>query len=73
MRPSDGYHKWIEWSDEDNAYLGRYPDVITGIHGSDPIRLYQELCEVVDDVLASFQASGRALPEPMTKPMRETA
>ena len=46
-----------EWSGEDNAYLGRCPDVITGIHGSDPIRLYEELCEVVDDVLASFQAS----------------
>ena len=73
MRPSDRYHKWIEWSDEDNAYLGRCPDVITGIHGCDPIRLYEELCEVVDDVLASFQTSGRMLPEPMTKPMREVA
>ena len=73
MRPSDRYHKWVEWSDEDNAYLGRCPDVITGIHGSDPIRLYQELCEVVDDVLGAFQASGRTLPKPMTKPMREVA
>ena len=52
MRPSDRYHKWIERSGEDNACLGRCPDdVITGIRGSDPIRLYQELCEVVDDVL----------------------
>ena len=45
MRASDRYHKWIEWSDEDNAYLGRCPGVITRIHGSDPMRLYRELCE----------------------------
>ena len=42
MRPSDRYHKWIEWSDRDGAYLGRCPDVIAGIHGTDPIRLYDE-------------------------------
>ena len=71
MRPSDRYHKWLEWSDEDSAYLGHCPDVITRIHGSDPIRLYQELCKVVGDVLASFQASGRT--EPVTKPMRKVA
>ena len=73
MRPSDKYHKWIEWSDEDNVYLGLCPDVITGIHGNDPIQLYEELCEVVDDVLASFQESGRTFPEPIIKPMREVA
>lgn len=73
MRPSDKYHKWIEWSDEDNVYLGLCPDVITGIHGNDPTQLYEELCEVVDDVVASFQESGRTLPEPMIKPMREVA
>ena len=45
MRPSDRYHKWIEWSDDDGVYLGRCPDVITGIHGADPVRLYADLCE----------------------------
>ena len=73
MRPSDRYHKWIEWSDDDATYLGRCPDVITGIHGDDPIRLYDELCVVVDEVLAELEASGRALPPPLTRPMREFA
>ena len=31
MKTSDKYHKWIEWSDEDRAYLGKCPDLITGI------------------------------------------
>lgn len=62
MRPSDRYHKWIEWSDRDDAYLGRCPDVITGIRGSDPIRLYDELCTVVDEVLRELEESERTLP-----------
>ena len=73
MRPSDRYHKWIEWSDRDGTYLGRCPDVITGIHGSDPIRLYDELCAVVDEVLMALKQSERTLPEPLTRPMREVA
>ena len=73
MRPSDRYHKWIEWSEDDEVYLGRCPDVITGIHGDDPIRLYDELCLVIDEVLAELEASGRALPQPLTRPMHEVA
>lgn len=73
MKLSDRYHKWIEWSEEDNAYLGRCPDIITGIHGDDPIVLYQELCEVVEEVLVELQASKRDLPKPKTRPMQEVA
>ena len=71
MKLSDRYHKWVEWSDEDQAYLGRCPDVITGIHGTDPITLYGELCEVVEEVLLELQASGRTPPKPTTRPMQE--
>jgi hypothetical protein len=71
MRPSDQYHKWVEWSDEDQAYIGRCPDVITGIHGDDPTQLYAELCEVVDDVLQHFVAEGRVIPPVRVRPMQE--
>jgi hypothetical protein len=60
MKLSDQYHKWVEWSEEDNAYLGRCPDLITGIHGDDPKQVYAELCEVVDEVIAHFQSEGRS-------------
>ncbi|MEO0515546.1 MAG: hypothetical protein AAF086_09705 [Planctomycetota bacterium] len=39
MKPIDQYHRWIEWSAEDGVYLGRCPDLITGIHGDDPVTL----------------------------------
>lgn len=71
MRDSDSFHKWVEWSDEDGAYIGRCPDLISGIHGDDPVRLYAELCDVVDDVIQHFRAEGRALPAATVRPMRE--
>lgn len=73
MKRSDHYHKWVEWSEEDQVYIGRCPDLITGIHGDDPVRLYAELCETVDEVVKHFEATSRPLPAPKTRPMQEVA
>ena len=48
MKKSDQYHKWIEWSDEDGVYIGKCPDLITGVHGNDPTKLYESLYEVIE-------------------------
>ena len=71
MKKSDQYHKWVEWSDEDQTYIGKCPDVITGIHGENPVQLYSELCEVVEDVIRHLASEGRALPPVRTRPMQE--
>ena len=71
MKESDQYHKWVEWSEEDHTYIGKCPDLITGIHGDDPVKLYSELCEVVEDVIRHFAAEGRTLPSPRIRPMQE--
>jgi hypothetical protein len=73
MKESDNYLKWVEWSEEDQVYVGRCPDLITGIHGDNPVALYGELCEVVDDVVNHFKSQKRPLPLPKVKPMREVA
>ncbi len=73
MKNSDHYHKWVEWSKEDQAYIGKCPDIITGIHGDDPVQLYAELCEVVEDVIHHFETMGRPLPISRTRPMQEVA
>jgi hypothetical protein len=73
MKDFDKYHKWVEWSDEDQVYIGKCPDLITGIHGDDPIALYGELCDVVQDVVEHFKAEDRALPPPRVRPMSEVA
>ena len=73
MKTGDQNHKWVEWCEEDRTCLGKCPDLISGIHGDDPIRLYEELCDVVEEVVSHFRAEGRALPVPKTRPMQEVA
>lgn len=73
MKEADRYHKWVEWSEEDGVYLGRCPDLITGIHGTDPVQLYADLVQTVDEVIEHFESEDRRLPEPRTRPMREVA
>lgn len=73
MKTADRYHKWVEWSEEDQAYLGKCPDLITGIHGDDPSRVFAELCDVVDGVIRHYADEGRPLPPPRVRPMQEVA
>ena len=73
MKKSDLYHKWVEWSEKDQIYIGKCPDLITGIHGEDPVRLYSELCEVVEEVLQHFEMGGRSIPNPRIRPMQDVA
>ena len=72
MKPSDKYHKWVEWSEEDQAYHGKCPDLITGIP-DDLVQVYGDLCEVVEDVIQHFESEGRPLPPPKVRPMQEVA
>jgi predicted RNase H-like HicB family nuclease len=73
VKASDRYHKWVEWSEEDQVYLGKCPDLITGIHGEDPVQVYRELDEVLEEVIDHFQKSGRELPAPTIRPMKEVS
>lgn len=71
MRMADQFLKWVEWSEEDHVYIGKCPDLITGIHGDDARQVYAELCDVVDEVIQHLQAEGRTLPQARVRPMRE--
>jgi predicted RNase H-like HicB family nuclease len=71
MKKSDQYHKWVEWSEEDGTYIGKCPDLITGIHGDDAKKVYADLCKVIEDVIAHFESEGRPLPNPKVRPMQE--
>lgn len=73
MKPIDAYHRWVEWSEEDQVYIGKCPDLITGIHGQDPVQVYQELSEVVQEVIDHYLQTGHPLPESRTRPMMEVS
>lgn len=71
MKPADRYHKWVEWSDEDQVYIGKCPDLTTGIHGDEPVQLYAELCGLINDVIADMERLGKPLPPTSVRPMVE--
>jgi len=73
MKLIDQYYRWVEWCDEDQTYIGKCPDLTTGIHGNDPVKVYEELGEVVQEVIDDFQQTGRKLPSPRTRPMMEVS
>jgi predicted RNase H-like HicB family nuclease len=71
MKIIDRYHKWVEWSDEDQTYIGKCPDLITGIHGDDPIKLYEEMCQLLQEIITQFARENKPLPPPSVRPMQE--
>ena len=73
MKKADAYHKWVEWSEDDGVYIGRCPDLITGIHGDDPVEVYRDLEQTVGEVVEHFLSEGRPLPEPRVRPVADTA
>jgi predicted RNase H-like HicB family nuclease len=64
---SDGAHyiKIVEWSEEDNCFVGQCPGVIGPCcHGDDEAAVYAELCDIVDNWIETMKRDGKTLPEP---------
>ena len=50
MKDSAKYVKIVEWSEEDRCYVGTSPGLMLGgVHGDDEVRVYEELCQVIDE------------------------
>ena len=66
MKDSDRYVKIVEWSEEDQCYVGSAPGLIYGgCHGDDETKVFAELCEIVEEVVEMIKADGQPLP-PLT-------
>jgi predicted RNase H-like HicB family nuclease len=65
MQESDRYVKFVEWSEEDDCYVGRCPELFYGgCHGDDKQQVYAELCQIVDEWLEILKQDGKPLPPP---------
>ena len=62
MKPD--YLKFVQWSDEDNLYIGYCPDLFVGgaCHGKDERKVYAELCRLVADDLRQRRREKQSLP-----------
>lgn len=57
------YAKIVEWSEEDGCFVGSAPGLLMGgCHGPDERQVFDELCQIVDEVIALYEADGRPLP-----------
>jgi hypothetical protein len=55
MKKSDRYLKIVEWSEGDQCYIGRVPGLaFGGVHGKNEKKVYEELCDVVDEWIKRF-------------------
>jgi predicted RNase H-like HicB family nuclease len=65
MKASARYAKIVEWSDEDNSYVGSAPGLILGgCHGEDEHAVFEELCQIVEEAIELYEHEGRPLPPP---------
>jgi predicted RNase H-like HicB family nuclease len=65
MKDSARYAKVVEWSDEDQCFVGSAPGLIYGgCHGDDERSVFDELCRIVDEAVALYKQDGKPLPPP---------
>jgi len=63
MKERDRYLKLVEWSEEDQCYVGSVPGWIEKCcHGDNETKVYQELCQVLDEWIAIYKNDSRLLP-----------
>ena len=62
------YAKFVEWSDEDNCFIGRCPELMLGgVHGNDEAKVYAELCAAVEEMVELIHTDGHEMPHPLGK------
>lgn len=63
MKESTRYAKIVEWSDEDQCFVGSSPGLIYGgCHGPDEKAVFEQLCQIVEETIALYHQDGKLLP-----------
>jgi predicted RNase H-like HicB family nuclease len=65
MKESARYAKIVEWSDEDECFVGSSPGLIYGgCHGQDEKAVFNELFQIVEEAIEILHRDGKPLPPP---------
>jgi putative transcriptional regulator len=66
------YHR-ITWSKEDGCFIGTCPELFDGgCHGATRAEVAEQLEDIVEDVIADYQAEGKRIPAPARRSARFT-
>ena len=62
------YIKIVQWSDEDQCFVGQCPGVVGPCcHGDNEAEVYAELCEIVEECIEMLKVDGKPLPPPTAR------
>ncbi|RFF27464.1 MULTISPECIES: hypothetical protein [unclassified Wenzhouxiangella] len=65
MKESALYAKIVEWSEEDQCFVGSAPGLVYGgCHGLDEKEVFDKLCQIVDEIIQLYHQEGKSLPPP---------
>ena len=60
---SDAYFKVVEWNEDDQCYIGTSPGLMFGgVHGTTEKKVYEELCQVIDEWVEQSETDDPPLP-----------
>ena len=63
MKESARYAKIVEWSEEDQCFVGSAPGLVYGgCHGDDEKDVFSELCQIVEEAISFYVEDGKPLP-----------
>ena len=63
MKNASRYVKLVEWSEEDQCFVGSCPGLFYGgRHGDDEKLVFAELCDIVEETVKLYAAENRPLP-----------
>ena len=63
MKDRDRYLKIVEWSEEDQCYVGSVPSWIGACcHGDNEEKVYHQLCQIIDEWVEIYKKDGKPLP-----------
>ena len=63
MKDSAKYAKIVEWSEEDQCYVGSAPGLVYGgCHGDNEKAVFEELCQIVEEAIELHRSDGKPLP-----------
>ena len=74
MKTQDQYLQYVQWSEDDQAYVGYCPDLFPAggvCHAESSIEAFKLLTDIVEDTVSTAKEEGVNLPAPATRPMRE--
>ena len=65
MSDSAKYVKIVAWSEADRCFVGSCPGIIGPCcHGDDEVKVYRQLCEIVEEWIAIAKRDNKPLPAP---------